>query len=121
MKLNIKQSSWSGWSKDYKPEETEKQYDIKTNEKYIIKTRKISYIENGEMVEREQEIFSFEITEINSENIKIRTFQQFSGNDINTINIISNKTEFEIAMNKTLKLVTPTLDYGDIFILTLIK
>ena len=36
MKLYIKQSSWSGRSKNYKPVELEEQYDIKLNKKSFI-------------------------------------------------------------------------------------
>ena len=42
MKLKIIESSWSGWSND-KPEEIEREYDIKLNEKYVIKTEFVSY------------------------------------------------------------------------------
>ena len=121
MKLKVLESSWSGWSKDYKPEEIEKEYDIKLNEKYIIKTRKVSYIKDNKSVEEEQEILSFNIIEINDSSIKIRTYQPFSDNDNGTINLYSDKKEFIVTSEKPLKLTTPTMDAGDIFILSLIK
>ena len=121
MKLNIKESSWSGWSKDYKPEVKEKLYDIKLNGKYIIKTSKISYIKDGKIIEEEIEKFSFEIVEINSDNIKIKTFQPFSNNGNGTINLRSDKKEFVIYCENALELITPTTDMGDIYYLTLIK
>lgn len=31
MKLIIKETSWSGWKKDYKPIEVEKEYDVELN------------------------------------------------------------------------------------------
>ena len=121
MKLYIKQSSWSGRSKNYKPVELEEQYDIKLNKKYVIKTLKISYVKEGKMIYEEKEIFSFEIIEINSDNIKIHTFQAFSDNEDDSINLRSTKMDFNISKEKPLKLVTLTMDYGDIFILKLIK
>lgn len=121
MKLKIKESSWSGWSKDYKPNTKEQVYDITLNEKYIIKTSKISYIRGGKIIKEEIEDFSFEIIEINSDNIKIKTFQSFSDNDNGTINLLSDKKEFIIYYESVLELRTPTTDAGDIYYLTLIK
>ena len=120
MKLIIKQSSWSGWSKDYKPTEIEKEYEINTNEKYVVKTVTISRLKDGKWVEGEEEILSFNISEVNDNSIKINTYQEFSGNE-NGINLRTYKKEFIITTEKPLKLITPTLDAGDIFIFTLIK
>mgnify|MGYP003293035389 CR=1 FL=1 len=121
MKLKVVESSWSGWSKDYKPEEMEKEYDIELNEKYVIKTRKFSCKKDNEWVEEEREIFSFNIIEINDSSIRIQTYQPFSDNDDDTVNLHSDKKEFIITNEKELKLITPTMDAGDIFILSLIN
>ncbi len=83
MKLMIKQSSWSGWTEDYKPKEIEKEY--------------------------------------NEDNIKLRTYQPFSDCDNGRVNLLSDKKEFTISCGEPLELTTPTMDYGEIFILTLIK
>ena len=77
MKLIIKQSSWSGWSKNYKPSEVENEYEIKHNEKYVIKTTKVSYKKYDEWVDEEREVLSFNISEVNDNNIKINTYQVF--------------------------------------------
>ena len=61
------------------------------NEKYIIKTTKVSYTKDNEWIEEEREILSFNITEINDDSIKINTYQAFSDNEDNTINLLSNK------------------------------
>lgn len=121
MRLKILESSWSGWLVDYKSKEIEKEYDIKLNEKYVIKTTKQSYVKDNKCVEEEEEIFSFKIIEINNCSIKIRTFQSFSDNDDNTVNLLSDKKEFIVTNEKPLKLTTPTMDAGEIFILSLIK
>lgn len=121
MKLIIKQSSWSGWSSDYKPNEIEKEYEIKLNEKYVVKTTKISYIKDEKMVEEEEEILSFNISEINEDSIKINTYQVFSDNEDGTVNLHTDKKEFIVTTEKPLELITPTMDYGEIFIFTLIK
>ena len=121
MKLKISEYSWSGYSKDYKPEEIEKEYDIKLNKKYVIKTRKFSYKQDNEWVEEEKEIFSFNVVEINDSSIKIETYQPFSDNTDGTINLHSDKKEFIVTNGIPLKLTTPTMDAGEIFTLTLIK
>ena len=121
MRLIIKQSSWSGWSKDFKPKEIEKEYAINLNEKYVVKTTNVSYIKDGKMVEEEKEILSFNISEINDDSIKINTYQVFSDNEDGTINLRTDKKEFVVTTEKSLKLTTPTTDFGEIFIFTLIK
>ena len=120
MRLQIKESSWSGWSKDDKPEEREMLYDLRLQEKYIIRTSKISYSEAGKIVEEEMEVFSFYIVEIHSDYIKIKTCQPFSDNENGTINLKSDKTEFTVQCDKVLKLVTPTMDRGYTYYLRLV-
>ena len=118
MKLKILESSWSGWSRDYKPKEIEKEYDIKLNEKYVIKKIKTSHIENGEMVEEEREIFSFEIIEINESSIKIHTFQKFYSTQHD---YLDGPQIYDIEINNPVRLNTPTKDYGEIYTLSLIE
>ena len=108
-------------ARDYKPVEVENEYEIKLNEKYIIKTTKVSYIKDGKMLEEEREVLSFNIIEVNDDNIKINTYQAFSDNENGTINLRTDKKEFIITTEKPLKLITPTMDYGEIFIFTLVK
>lgn len=120
MKLKIIESSWSGWSND-KPKEIEREYDIKLNEKYIIKTEFVSYKKENEWVKEEREVFSFNIVDINDSSIRIHTFQPFSDNGNGTINLRSDKKEFIVTSEKPLELTTPTTDAGKIFILSLIK
>ena len=121
MKLKILESNWSGWTKDYNPKETEKEYDINLNRKYVIKTEKISLKKDNEWIDEEREVFSFNIIEINDSSITIQTYQPFSDNNNGTINMLSDKREFIITDEKPLKLTTPTMDAGEIFILSLIK
>lgn len=121
MKLMIKQSSWSGWSEDYKPKEIEREYDVNLNKKYVIDSSTISFMKDGNLVKENREIFSFDIIEINEDNIKIRTYQPFSDADNGRVNLLSNKKEFTISYREPLELTTPTMDYGKIFILSLIK
>lgn len=121
MKLIIKETSWSGWKKDYKPIEVEKQYDVELNKKYVIKTYEVSYVKDGNVVNENKEKFSFDIVEINDESIKIHTYQSFLSNDSSTNNIRNDKQDFVINTENPLKLITPTRDHGDVFFIKLIK
>ena len=121
MRLIIKHSSWSGWTKDYKPNENEYEFEIELNKKYVIETTKVSYMNGDELVEEEREVLSFNVIEVNNNSIKINTYQVFSDNEDNTINLFSDKKEFIITTEKPLSLVTPTMDYGEIFIFNLVK
>ena len=111
MKLIIRLSSWSGWVRNYKPKEIEKEYDIKLNEKYIVKTSNVTLLEDGKKVEKEVEIFSFDVVEMDEVSIKIHTYQKF----------MNNLQDFIITMDKPVRICTPTKDYMDIFDLILIK
>ena len=117
MKLIIKQSSWAG-EPDYIPQETENSYDVKIGEKYTIKTREHSFKEGDEWKKKNVEILSFEIINIEENSIRIHTFQPFSDKE-KGIDLLSKKQDFAININSPLKLTTPTMDAGDIFILSL--
>ena len=114
-RIKIISSSWSGSSKDYKPDETESYCEIELQKKCVIKTRQFS---NSEGDEWEEEILSFKITNINTDSIGIHTFQVFSEGE-GGINLRSDKQDFTIKLNESLRLTTPTTDYGDIFTITL--
>ena len=128
MKLIVEKSSWSGWSRDYKPNiETEQFGDL---EKYlhwenILKTSiihqsgKIKY--NGKTTSISKaniEFFSFVIMELGENYIIIKTNYPMSEGD-NGINLRSNETIFRIEKDKKVKLTTPSTDAGDIYIFEL--
>lgn len=78
-------------------------------------TRQFSDAEGNE---REEEVFSFEITNIHDDSIDIHTFQPFSSNE-KAINTNSKAQDFTIESESSLELNTPTLDAGEKFVLTL--
>lgn len=116
-RIKIISSSWSGWSEDYTPKETESYCEISLHEKCVVKTRQYS---NAEGKEFEEEVLSFEIESINDDSVDIHTFQVFSDNE-KGINLLSDKQDFTIKEGESLKLTTPTMDAGDTFTLTLSK
>ncbi len=116
-KIKIISSSWSGWSEDYEPEETESYCELKLNEKCVVKTIQISDSAGNQ---REEEVLSFEITEITDDSVSIHTYQVFSDNE-EGIDLYSTKQDFVIKNNESLELTTPTMDEGDIFTLSLLR
>ena len=97
-KLRIKESSWSGWTNNYKPKERTKEYDIVLGKEYSINSNS----------------FIFTIKKV------IKTTRPFSDNK-DGINLNSKKTIFKISSSKTTKLKTPTTDAGEIYYLKLVK
>ena len=118
LKLKITQTSWSG-TEDYTPTETQTTYEkFEKNLVYVVASRTV--VDEIESENYEEEILSFEVLETTADYIKIRTRQPFSVGE-NGIDLNSNQTEFTIKKGETLKLTTPTMDYGDIFILKLVE
>lgn len=103
-KLQIKESSWSGWSEDYKPKEVTNKYDIVLEKEYKINSDR----------------FIFKIKKINSKSIIIETKDAFSDSK-HGINLRTNKKEFEVFLDKEIALTTPTMDAGEIYYLKLVK
>ena len=103
-KLQIKESSWSGWSEDYKPEEVANEYDIVLGKEYKI----------------DSDRFIFKIEKINRKSIIIETKDAFSDNE-DGIDLNTKKKKFEVFLDKEIKLTTPTMDAGQIYYLKLVK
>ena len=112
-RIRVVSSSWSGWSKDYKPVEKESFCEIKLYEKCVVKT---SHYSDTSGREWDEEILSFEIRSVDDDKISIHTFQDFSYNGNGFGN---TKRDFVIEAGESLRLTTPTMDAGDIFTLSL--
>ena len=116
-RIKIISSSWSGWSANYQPTETESYCELTLHEKCIVKTVEVSDADGNEW---EEEVLAFEITNINTDGVEIRTTQAFSDRE-DGIDLRSEKTDFVITASEPLKLKTPTMDAGDVFTLSLSK
>lgn len=112
-RIRVVSSSWSGWSKDYKPVEKESFCEIKLYEKCVVKTRHYSDTSGREW---DEEILSFEVRSVDDDKISIHTFQDFSYDGSGLRN---TKRDFVIEAGESLRLTTPTMDEGDIFTLSL--
>ena len=113
MKLKIVESSWSGWTPDYKSEDYETEYELELNKKYIVDTwiRRVCH--------EDVEEFSFEILEIFDSYIKIHTFQDYLGhNALNHNEYGSN--EFLVVKGEILELSENKKDAGKIYKLFLL-
>ncbi len=102
--LQIRESSWSGWDRNYKPKEVTRKYNIILGKKYYTKSGRLQFV----------------VKEINNDNIVIKTTSSFSDRK-NGIDLTSNKKEFTVYYDEELRLITPTTDAGQIFYLKLIK
>ncbi len=103
-KLQIKESSWSGWSEDYMPNEITNEYDI------VLK--KEHKTDDGNLI--------FKIIKINKDSIIIETDKPYSDTE-NGIDLNSTKKKFEVFFDKETVLTTPTMDEGYIYYLKLVK
>lgn len=112
-RIRVVSSSWSGWSKDYKPVEKESFCEIKLYEKCVVTTRHYSDTSGSEW---DEEILSFEVRSVDDDKISIHTFQDFSYEGSGLRN---TKRDFVIEAGESLRLTTPTMDEGDIFTLSL--
>ncbi|MCR5224585.1 MAG: hypothetical protein K6C34_00720 [Alphaproteobacteria bacterium] len=112
-RIRVVSSSWSGWSKDYKPVEKESFCEIKLYEKCVVTTRHYS---DTSGMEWDEEILSFEVRSVDDDKISIHTFQDFSYDGSGLGN---TKRDFVIEAGESLRLTTPTMDEGDIFTLSL--
>ena len=88
-KLQIKESSWSGWTQNYKPKEVVNKYNVTLGKEYNI--------DSG--------ILIFKITKINNDSIIIETKDSFSDNE-NGVDLQSKKKKFKVSINKELTLTT---------------
>ncbi|MDR1793897.1 MAG: hypothetical protein LBR25_00665 [Erysipelotrichaceae bacterium] len=100
-KIKIIATSWNGWPGGGEIEEFEHEYDLNIGDVYKTESGTIT------------------ILSINKTTIKIKTAHEYGVMESDgsaEVGIID--TEFEIPVNTTLKLVTPTTDAGAIMIIS---
>ena len=106
-KLKVKETTWSGWTENYKSEEKTEEYDVELNKKYVFKS---NFNDN----------FTFTVEEINKDNIVIRTEEPFSDKE-SGIDLSETKKTFKIYIDKETILNTITMDAGATYYLTIEK
>ena len=94
--LKIIAQEWTGWS-EKQPEEEVFYYDVKLNEKYVVKKGGLG--------------LTFTIKKVNRNSIVIETTDSVSSNE-KGVDLYSNKKKFTIKKGKELVLTTPTMDAG---------
>lgn len=104
--IKVTFSSWSGFSEDYSPKVTEK----------IYTAAKGDTLDLGGICKLKAEIKS-----ISKETIVIETNTPMSDYAGGSINLQTDKTRFHIRGNEQLKLITPTMDMGDIYYFEIVQ
>lgn len=101
--LEVTTSSWSGWEEGYQPKETVYTYEVDAP---------------GFIMVPPEDGFEIEILEIDVNGITFKTETPMAPYG-RGINLSTDQTVFTVYRGQTLSLVTPTMDYGDIYIITL--
>lgn len=102
VKITVKSSEWTGWVDAATPEETEKSYTVKSGD----------VIQLGGVFELEATV-----VKITKNSIEIKTNHPMSAGE-SGIDVMTEETKFTIPRDARLRLVTPTVDSGDIFVFT---
>jgi len=129
MKIYIDELTWSGWTYDgFEPKlRKQHEFEVLLNKKYVVTELKVSHRNPNNIWEDViEEIFSFEIIEINDKFIKIKTNTDFSSKKTNgkvdSADIIdSSPNEFRLYFEEELELASNTLDMGWIYKIVLKK
>lgn len=98
--LKVTITSWSGFREDYNPKVTEKIYTV----------AKGDTLDLGGICE-----LAADIKSISKDKVVIKTNTPMSDYAGGTINLKTDKTRFHILRDKELKLITPTMDQGNIY------
>ncbi len=103
--IAIVETNWSG-EKDYVPTEQTKTYEVKSGD----------VIRCGEIMDLE-----VTVSKISNDSVTIETNTPMSSIEEPYVNLEADETRFTIPKDKSLRLVTPTLDAGDIYIFSILE
>ena len=111
--LKVTKTSWSGRSKDYKPIEKVSEHKITEGEKIELDRREWKST-NGSGVN----VFEVTIAGIGENSITLETSKAMAvrRKEKLGISLNGNGTTFAVSDSEKLELVTPTMDYGYIYI-----
>lgn len=100
-------SDWNGWDAYYEPVEVTEEYTVEEGD--TINLDKYSMSDD----------FNFKIVSIKDKSIIIETNQSMSGSEVDYpyIDLSSDETFFVVLKGEKIKLVTPSTDCGDIYII----
>lgn len=103
--IAIVETNWSG-EKDYEPTEQTITYEVKPGD----------VIQCGGMAD-----FEVTILKISNDSVTIETNMPMSSAQAPYVNLKTDETHFTISKNESLRLVTPTLDAGDIYTFSILE
>ena len=120
MNIFIEESSWGRGNKSSKV--IKHKYKINLNQRYVVKTKEYTFIDQEDFkIKREvKEFFAFIIKEIGDDYIIIRTNRPMKNKKNGGIFLGTQTIDFKIKVNEVTKLVTPTMDFGYIFKISLV-
>lgn len=103
--IAILETNWSG-EKDYVPTEQATTYRVKSGD----------VIRCGGIVD-----FEVTVSKISNDSVTIKTNTPMSSIEEPYVDLDADETRFTLPNDKSLRLVTPTLDAGDIYIFSILK
>lgn len=103
--IAITETGWVG-EEGYVPTEQTKTYEVKSGD----------VIRCGEMVDLE-----VTVSKISNDSVTIETNTPMSNREEPYVNLKADETRFTIKKDKSLRLVTPTMDAGDIYIFSILE
>lgn len=103
--IEIVETDWVG-ERGYVPTEQTKTYEVKSGD--VIRFRGIVDLE-------------VTVSKISNDSVIIETNTPMSDREEPYVNLQADETRFTIKKGKPLRLVTPTLDTGDIYIFSILK
>ena len=110
--LSVTTSSWSGWDADYEPIEATHTYTAAALESIAIPPEKDGPEKDG---------FAIQILAIDMNSVTLKTEYPMAPMGKQGINLMTDLTVFTVYNGQTLTLVTPTTDYGDIYIIEVLE
>ena len=113
MKLYVEKSTWSGWDSEEIPASANFEFEVDYGKEYIV-----DEVE-ADAHEAKDNTFSFTIVEVRMNHIDIKTNIKMIDTSKNDAETSDGDFYFEIKLNETITLTTPTLDEGDTYKFTL--
>ena len=113
MKLYVEKSTWSGWDSEEIPASANFEFEVDYGKEYIV-----DEVE-ADAHELKDNTFSFTIVEVRLRHVDIKTNIKMIDTSKNDAETSDGDFYFEIKLNETITLTTPTLDEGDTYKFTL--
>lgn len=112
MKLYVEKSTWSGWDSEEIPASANYEFEVDYGKEYVV-----DEIEAD--ANHEAQMFCFKINKVRELYVEIKTNVKMIDASKEEDEISEGDYYFEIRMDETVTITTPTLDEGDTYKFTL--